>query len=545
MKFIKNIINDNMNFDFDPKQPNLKENIFFYILISVFITLMISFFTKVALLLMNCGDMVLSSNRSDYLTIFATHCSVVFLTTSLMAILSERNQFVYWVEMVTAILIYPRFFGFLPLVIYSMSTILWAFVGFVFSFGWLIIGSFIFGLITVTVLFSRMVTIYYQRDKSKIQIEEYFIKKISENDYEKYLQRLKEVTFIKAGAREFFDVYDNLNLLEKGIKKIWEICPRPRQSILYAEGLAECVYVDLIIDLSINYPQEMQDYIESHTDAGETIKKLCYLAYPTILNSFLSNNRNDLFYRALNKWSNINDQRSIVVKYIIDKAVKGDDYTIAEYYSKLFNPFNHEITTLKNDFYCIDILIEVYWQDRQAFDNICTYNNNRVSICQHFFERSKIESINIERVLVSCSEINISNTEPDIFMQFISGLLNDEIIAYDRGSDDEKNEIEQNPEMYLIIKEIIQNRKVDDISYLCEKILNTVCDLDSIVYTNAGSKCSFYKNFEQWSLDYALLKNKKELECAHSSLECVQSTLIIDELQRMLDKLNYKDRRKS
>ena len=29
-----------------------------------------------------------------------THCSVVFLTTSLMAMLSERNRYIYWVEMV-------------------------------------------------------------------------------------------------------------------------------------------------------------------------------------------------------------------------------------------------------------------------------------------------------------------------------------------------------------------------------------------------------------------------------------------------------------
>lgn len=46
------------------------------------------------------NTIITSNNRGDYLAIMGTHCSVVFLTTSLMAMLSERNRYIYWVEMV-------------------------------------------------------------------------------------------------------------------------------------------------------------------------------------------------------------------------------------------------------------------------------------------------------------------------------------------------------------------------------------------------------------------------------------------------------------
>ncbi len=332
-----------MKYDFEPKQAKTKVNILWYLMLSFIMTIATSFLAKLILLLMANGDIIScsgaiisSSNRSDYLSIFAAHCSIVFLTTSLMAMLSENDKYVYWVEMVTSVLIYPRFFSFLPLVVYSLSTIVWAMFGFVFSLGWVVIGSFIFGMISVTILFSRMVAIYYQQENNKQKIEAFLMEKISENEYERYLLRLKEVTFIKAEKREFYDVYDNLNLIEKSVKKIWEKDERPRQFIFHAEGMAECLYVDLISDLSIKYPQEIQDYIELHADNNETLRKLCYLTYPIILNSFLHNGREDLFYRVLNKWSFVKDQRGELVEYISDKALNGDAALITKHNNSVF-----------------------------------------------------------------------------------------------------------------------------------------------------------------------------------------------------------------
>ncbi len=529
-----------MQYDFEPKQANTKVNIIFYILLSLVLTIVTSLLAKYVLGLMAEGNGITNYNRSDYLTIFVAHCSIVFLTTSLMAMLSENDRYVYWVDMITSVLIQPRFLSFLPLVVYSLSTIAWAMVGFILSFGWIVIGSFVFGMTAVTVLFSRMVAIYYQQENNKLKIENFLMKKISENKYEKYLLRLKEITFIKSDKREFYDVYDNLNLLEKSIKKLWEQSGRTNQFIFHAEGDAECIYVNLIIDLSIKYPQEMQQYIESHSDSNETIRKLCYLAYPTILNSFLSNSRKDLFYRVLNKWSLVANQRDELIEYISNKAIEGNSQVVSEYYSKLFNPFIREIELPDDDMFYIYILSIVYWKNTQAFEEICS--SNRFSIYQHYYNKKSQEDLSFENVLAICSEISISNTgQDDGFIKFLSSMLNHEIIDHMDGDAEERVKIEHNPKLYRVIKAIIQNRKEEDILYLCEKIIELVNNPDSGIYINSGHDISFYVDFEQWALDYALIKNKKEMGNKDNMNE---SKKIIDILQSMLEKMNYKNRRK-
>lgn len=154
------------DYNFETKKP-YKTKFILYLLLSLLGIGLTSIASFYILSLFNYNICITSDNRGDYLTIMGTHCSVVFLTTSLMTMLSEKNKYIYWVEMVTKILISPKYMGFLSLVTYSLLTIIGSFVGLLLGIGPVVIGSFLFGIISVTVLFSRMVSIYYQNEKTR------------------------------------------------------------------------------------------------------------------------------------------------------------------------------------------------------------------------------------------------------------------------------------------------------------------------------------------------------------------------------------------
>lgn len=62
---------------------------------------------------------------------------------------------------------------------------------------------------------------------------------------------------------------------------------------------------------------------------------------------------------------------------------------------------------------------------------------------------------------------------------------------------------------------------------------------------NSGSDISFYKDFEQWALDYAIITTKKELETYDRANHSQENREKISILQYHLEELNYKNRRKA
>ena len=87
------------DYDFERKKPYKKTNILFCMLI-VLVGMVLASTLAWLILGGKYNTIITSNNRGDYLAIMGTHCSVVFLTTSLMAMLSEKNRYIYWVEMV-------------------------------------------------------------------------------------------------------------------------------------------------------------------------------------------------------------------------------------------------------------------------------------------------------------------------------------------------------------------------------------------------------------------------------------------------------------
>ena len=530
------------NYDFELKRVNGKISIILYCIIALVFTAVCSIACFGILnKWLGYGIFISVNNRGDYLTILGTHCSIVFLTTSLMAMLSEKNKYIYWVEMVTTILIFPRYLSFLALAVYAISTIVWSFIGFITGIGAIVIGSFLLGIISVTILFSRMILIYYQNEKNKNDIQKYMLNKIKENDYAKYLIRLKEITYIKADKREFYDVYDNISLIEMCLIELWKEKPRIPQPIFQPIGFCENIYFDILIDLSLKYPQEMQEYIDNYSDSNDTIKKLCYSIYPSLLNSYINSCRIDRFERVLCKWGQIKEQKFEVIDYISKFAIINKDI-IADYYSKLFNPFNYEIKIVDNLEIYIDSLQRLYYKDQEIFEFILNYADNRCSICMSLMPMEDISLYQIN-ILTIIADVPKFDNEICVFIKYMEMALDGEICRHNKGSAAEKDNIEKHPLMEKIIEGFVKNRKSEEISYFLEAILQDICNLDSAIYLNVAKKIDFYYDFENWALDYSLIKNKKELEKYDKEHHSQDHKELINILQKYLEILNYKNRR--
>lgn len=530
------------NYDFAPQESYNNVNVMIYLLLSL---LGICIMSLVSFCILNYlfkyNLYITSDNRGDYLAIMGTHCSVVFLTTSLMTMLSEKNKYIYWVEMVTKILISPKDMSFLALVTYSLSTIVGSFAGLVVGNGPIVIGSFLFGIISVTLLFSRMVSIYFQNGKNKKKIEKYLYERLVENDYEKYLIRLKEITYVKAEGREFDDVYENLNLVESCLIKIWKKSPRKEQHIFRPAGFCEEIYMDMISDLSIQFPQEMQDYIDNHAINDVIIKKLDYLVYPILLNSYLGNHRNDLFDRTLCKWSKIAEQKFEVIEYVI-KTADTHSLIIADYYSKLFNPFNHEIKLVENLTLYIDALQRLYFESPNIYINVLQYRENRKAIYHTFLDINNISDFPLD-ILAIVAEGAETNEEQCSFISILETLLSDEIVRHQCGTETEKAFIEKNPLMFEVIKAFTYSRKELDLEFEIGKIIDIILNVDSGVYLNTTEDLGFYNDFEKRALEFALISVKKEIKLENYQHGTSEHSKAICILQTYLEKLNYEGRR--
>lgn len=527
------------DYDFERKKPYKQTNILLCLLIALVGMVLASALAWFILGgVFKYNTIITSNNRGDYLAIMGTHCSVVFLTTSLMAMLSERNRYIYWVEMVTKILIYTRYMSFLALVTYSLSTIVGTFLGLLFGIGPVVFGSFIFGIISVTILFSRMVSIYYQNDKIKKDIEIFLFEKVKSGEYEKYLIRLKEITFIKAEQRDFNNVYENLNLIEACLKQIWGEKPRESQYIFQPVGFCEELYVDIMSDLSIQFPQEMQDYIESRATKNSIIKKLGCLIYPMLLNSYIGNHRTDLFDRTLCKWSKITEQKFDVIDYII-RTAKEHTETITEYYGKLYNPFNHEIKIKDDSEVYMDVLGRLYNENPEAYEKIL--QGNREAILQYYFDIDNVSDFPLD-VLAIIAECADTETEKCVFISFVEALLDDEIYRHKNGTDSEREKIEKKPLIAKMIDEFACKRE-EDFEFSIKKIMDIIQNMDSNVYLNAGNELDFYNDFEQWALDFGMISAKKKMEYDDRTNHRSDNEKAINILQSYLIKLNYKGRR--
>ena len=166
-------------------------------------------------------NLSLCENFELYCSIVIANVSIVFLTTSLLSVLSDNSNILYWKDLVKEVLIEPKGLSFYNLSIlaytFGFSSILSLFLTTLPNFAgiWLITST-ICSIITIVILFNRMTLIYFKRDKyAKKSIKEIdgLIKDDNAIALNKKIYKLNAYTLKQIEEKNIDTVLENLNLL--------------------------------------------------------------------------------------------------------------------------------------------------------------------------------------------------------------------------------------------------------------------------------------------------------------------------------------------
>ena len=163
----------------------------------------------------------LCENFELYCSIVIANVSIVFLTTSLLSVLSDNSNILYWKDLVKEVLIEPKGLSFYNLSIlaytFGFSSILSLFLTPLPNFAgiWLITST-MCSIITIVILFNRMTLIYFKRDKyAKKSIKEIdgLIKYNKDTALNKRIYKLNAYTLKQIEEKNIDPVLENLDLL--------------------------------------------------------------------------------------------------------------------------------------------------------------------------------------------------------------------------------------------------------------------------------------------------------------------------------------------
>ncbi|MCR5510016.1 MAG: hypothetical protein K6F54_03590 [Lachnospiraceae bacterium] len=302
---------------------NWKRILFYLLYIVLFI--LVSFVIGNIMRCVRFNSRITTYNKSVYLDVFALLSSIVFISTSLMTMLSERNIYVFWVDIVNKILIEPKGLSFIDLVIYAFASLAFSAMGFLSQHGEYVIGGFIAGIVAVGVLFFRMVYVYYgeNREKKKLRKELLFFvnnrEKLSEifdaYAYEKSQKVInaEEIKRSVCGDKPYFskdwrelvrDIKDNSEsrkIYKKYEKRILEhynletILTELHISIVRCgtahkiEGLTDDMDLLFAYIIDENVDESVRQLFLSFYEAAyEELKEICPLEFEQIVNHHLA-----------------------------------------------------------------------------------------------------------------------------------------------------------------------------------------------------------------------------------------------------------------
>ena len=154
-----------------------------------------------------------ANNISNYLSVFSIHITTVFLTTGLMSTLGAKEELIYHVDIVKRILLEPVGRSFKALSVYSFLTLFWATAGLVFKASYMVIFSAVIGVIIVTCLFFKMISIYFEREKEKEKIKKILKEKESIDGLLHSLTKLHLIMRSNIQEKDIKSLVDNMTLL--------------------------------------------------------------------------------------------------------------------------------------------------------------------------------------------------------------------------------------------------------------------------------------------------------------------------------------------
>ena len=124
----------------------------------------------------NNDEPFLNGDTSVYFTILSIAFSVTLITTSLLSILSSKEDHIYWTLYSEEFLIKPKITNFYTLSTISFCTLFSAFFAALFRFECLFLGSFITCVIAIVFLDYKFLNVHFFRERCKEKLEKRFLR---------------------------------------------------------------------------------------------------------------------------------------------------------------------------------------------------------------------------------------------------------------------------------------------------------------------------------------------------------------------------------
>ena len=178
-------------------QHKMKKNGKNSFVISIFIGLLVNAAVILLLAVVNGQSLLFDQaihdgNAGDYIGIITAMISVVFITTSLLSTLSDKDNNVYWENTVQYLLINPYYVNLYSLSVYSYESMFLIIAGYLVKYSAVVLGGSLVIILCMTILFFRMTRVYFKRSTIKRKLgQEYHdlvasMKEIKDRDSEEY-----------------------------------------------------------------------------------------------------------------------------------------------------------------------------------------------------------------------------------------------------------------------------------------------------------------------------------------------------------------------
>lgn len=142
--------------------------------------------------------------------------SVVFLTTSLLSLLSDKNETIYWERFTEYVLVNPLGFNFLGLSFAAFLSVVVETVAYLIKLPELYMASFFYGIGVIIALYFKMSSIYFNRDYHIRKLQNEFRNSLenedNNGDFRVYFDRLMEYTLLAADNKNGRVAVENLSL---------------------------------------------------------------------------------------------------------------------------------------------------------------------------------------------------------------------------------------------------------------------------------------------------------------------------------------------
>lgn len=214
------------------------------------------------------------------LTLYLSQLSFTFITISVMSVLSDSSNIIFWENIVDRKLIQPKWYCFYAYTTYSFATVLFGGMAALFGFSFLFMLLFIFDILVLMALTFSMIDVYFRHSEKAEMLEREFIKLATTPDdefkrwekdraeYRRITNGLKTNTVLAFRNYDVSTIYENLGFYARNAQYIPE-------SDFYV--LFKCVD-EININDFLTFVDEYSFYgINDRTHAGENFNSITEL----------------------------------------------------------------------------------------------------------------------------------------------------------------------------------------------------------------------------------------------------------------------------